>query len=276
MGQSRANKKFFHMAYSIGASIVILGALFKILHMNIGPINGDMLLMIGLFTEAGIFFISAFEPIDEDLDWSKVYPELGGGKREEKRKDRIQAKEAQTMLSQKLDSMLKDAKLDAGLMTSLGESIQSFKGAAEQIQPAVDSISATNRYSEQLSMAAAQMESLNSLYKVQLENTSRQAQVNEEMVKSEGLLKEKRESTEVESIAATNRYSEQISMAALQMESLNSVYKVQLESTSRQAQVNEEMAQNAAMLKEQMESMAANLQNLNGVYGGMLSAMNKG
>ncbi len=224
MAQSRASKKFFHMTYSLGASIVILGALFKILHwkLNLGPIHltGGMLLAIGLITEAVVFAVSAFEKVDEDLDWSKVYPELAGGerekKREAKRKDMLEAKEVQTMLSQKLDGMLKEAKLDVGLMTSLGESILNFKGAAEQIQPAVDSISATNRYSEQLSMAAAQMESLNSLY------------------------------------------------------------KVQLESTSRQAQVNEEMAQNAGMLKEQMESMTNKLQTLNGVYGGMLSAMNKG
>jgi len=216
MAQSKASKRFFHMAYSIGASIVIVGALFKILHMSIGPLTGGILLMIGLGTEAFIFFLSAFEHIDEDLDWSKVYPELAGGKREDKRKDALVANEAQSMLSQKLDNMLKEAKLDAGLMASLGESIQNFKGAAEQIQPAVDSISATNKYSEQLSMAAAQMESLNSLY------------------------------------------------------------KVQLESTSRQAQVNEEMANNASLLKDQMESMASKLQTLNGVYGGMLSAMNKG
>lgn len=216
MAQSKASKKFFHMAYSIGASVVILGALFKILHMSLGPLNGDILLMIGLFTEAFIFFISAFEHIEEDLDWSKVYPELAGGKSEAKRKDKLEAAAAQTMLSKKLDSMLKDAKLDASLMTSLGESIQNFKGAADQIKPAVDSISATNKYSEQLAMAASQMESLNSLY------------------------------------------------------------KVQLESASRQAQINEEVANNAGALKEQMQSMATNLQNLNGVYGGMLSAMNKG
>lgn len=215
MAQSRASKKFFHMSYSIGASIVIVGALFKILHMSIGPLTGGILLMIGLGVEALIFFLSAFEPIEDDLDWSKVYPELADGKREEKRIDALAANEAQGLLSQKLDQMLIDAKLDAGLMASLGESIQNFKGAAEQIQPAVDSISATNKYSEQLSMAAAQMESLNSLY------------------------------------------------------------KVQLESTSRQAQVNEEIAINAGQLKEQMQSMASNLQSLNGVYGGMLSAMNK-
>ncbi len=214
--QSKLSKKIFHMAYSIGASIVIVGALFKILHMHIGPLTGGILLMIGLGVEAFIFFLSAFEPLEEDLDWSKVYPELADDKSDVKRQDRKDAQASQSMLSQKLDDMLKQANLDSNLIASLSESIQNFKGAAEQIQPAVDSISATNKYSEQLSLAASQMESLNSLY------------------------------------------------------------KLQLESTSRQAQVNEEMAQNAAMLKEQMQSMAEKLHNLNQVYGGMLSAMNKG
>lgn len=217
MAQSRSSKKLFHMSYSIGASIVILGALFKILHINLGPLTGGTLLMIGLGVEAAIFFLSAFEPLEEDLDWSKVYPELAGGEsRVKKASQAKQAEEAQGLLSQKLDDMLKEAKLDSNLMKSLGDSIQSFKGAAEQIQPAVSSISATNKYSEQLSLAAAQMESLNSLY------------------------------------------------------------KVQLESSSRQAQVNDDIANNALALKSQMESMAANLQSLNTVYGGMLSAMNKG
>ena len=57
------------------------------------------------------------------------------------------------------------------------------------------------------------------------------------------------------------------------MESLNSLYKVQLESTSRQSEVNEAVAENASKLKEQMESLTSNLSSLNGVYGGMLSAM---
>jgi gliding motility-associated protein GldL len=214
--QSRTQKKIFHMAYSIGASIVIIGALFKILHMSLGPLTGGVLLMIGLGVEAFIFFLSAFEPIQEDLDWSKVYPELAGGEAKAKKAVVKDTEEVQGLLSKKLDDMLKEAKLDSSLMKSLGESIQSFKGAAEQIQPAVNSISATNKYSEQLSLAASQMESLNSLY------------------------------------------------------------KVQLESSSRQAQANEDIARNAQALKEQMTSMAANLQSLNNVYGGMLSAMNKG
>ncbi len=214
--QSKTQKKIFHMAYSIGASIVIIGALFKILHMSLGPLTGGVLLMIGLGVEAFIFFLSAFEPIQEDLDWSKVYPELAGGEAKARKTAAKESEEVQGLLSKKLDDMLKEARLDAGLMKSLGDSIQNFKGAAEQIQPAVSSIAATNKYSEQLSLAASQMESLNSLY------------------------------------------------------------KVQLESSSRQAQANLEIAKNATVLQEQMQSMAANLKSLNGVYGGMLTAMNRG
>jgi hypothetical protein len=50
---------------------------------------------------------------------------------------------------------------------------------------------------------------------------------------------------------------------------------MQLESVNKQATINEESIENAAKLKEQMQSLASNLSSLNGVYGGMLSAMNK-
>ncbi|UMB60327.1 gliding motility protein GldL [Lutibacter sp. A80] len=212
MAQSKATKKIFNMAYGLGASVVIIGALFKLTHYSIGPLTGGVMLAIGLITEAVIFAISAFEPVDDDLDWSLVYPELAGGAMREKAKIQ-ESTETQGLLSQKLDTMLKEAKLDANLMKSLGDSIQNFKGAAENIAPAVDSIAATTKYSEQLSLAATQMESLNSLY------------------------------------------------------------KLQLDSTGRQAEINEQVAANAGKLKEQMESLATNLSSLNGVYGGMLSAM---
>lgn len=217
MAQSRTKKKLMNIAYNIGASIVILGALFKILHWKVDVgglvIGGSLLLAIGLIAEALIFFLSAFESVDDDLDWALVYPELSGGTQKAKALDKIQADDAQGMLSQKLDEMLKEAKLDANVMSSLATSIVNFKGAAENIAPAIDSIAATNKYSEQLSLAAAQMESLNSLY------------------------------------------------------------KVQLESTSRQTDINSKYAGNAEKLQAQMEALTNNLSSLNGVYGGMLTAM---
>ena len=203
------------MAYGLGASVVIIGALFKILHWEFGPLTGGLLLAVGLITEALIFAISAFEPVDDEYDWSLVYPELSGAQSGGKGNDLSEIKEAESSLSAKLDNMLKEAGLDANLMESLGDSIKNFEGAAKNLAPTTNAIEHTQKYSEELSQAAAQMESLNSLY------------------------------------------------------------KVQLESASRQASINEEVVQNAGALKDQMESLATNLSSLNGVYGNMLSAMSR-
>ncbi|MBT0606751.1 type IX secretion system motor protein PorL/GldL [Aequorivita echinoideorum] len=213
MAQSKSTKKLFNMAYGLGASVVIIGALFKILHWDFGfPLDGNTLLTVGLVTEAIIFAISAFEPVDDELDWSLVYPELAGGSAKEKRKVE-EVKDAEGMLSKKLDQMLKDAKIDSELMSSLGASIRSFEGAAKGIAPTAEAMNSTKKYSEEMALAAAQMDSLNSLY------------------------------------------------------------KVQIESTSRQTEANKAIADNADQLKQQMQHLATNLSSLNGVYGGMLSAM---
>ena len=210
MAQSRGYKKFMALAYGLGAAVVILGALFKLMHWP----GASAMLIIGLGAEAAIFALSAFEPIHEDLDWSLVYPELAGGQSSGKKK-KEEPKDAEGLLSKKLDNLLKDAKIDGELMASLGDSIKNFEGAAKNLNPTVDSMQAQKKYSEEMSLAAAQMESLNSLY------------------------------------------------------------KVQMESANRQAAINEEAVENATKLKEQMQSLASNLSSLNGVYGGMLSAMNK-
>lgn len=211
------SKKAMNFAYGMGAAVVIIGALFKITHFEIGPLTGTVMLSVGLVTEALIFALSAFEPVEDELDWTLVYPELANGQAR-KKADKVEApSDAQGLLSQKLDVMLKEAKIDGELMSSLGNSIKNFEGAAKAISPTVDSIAGQKKYAEEMSLAAAQMESLNSLY------------------------------------------------------------KVQLESASRNAQANSEIAENASKLKEQMQSMTANIASLNSVYGGMLSAMsNKG
>ena len=215
MAQSKSTKKLFNMAYGLGASVVIIGALVKILHLEFGPLTGGLLLAVGLINEALIFAISAFEPVDDEYDWSLVYPELAGGASNGRNNEAAEAQEAEGLLSRKLDELLKEANIDAELMNSLGDSIRNFEGAAKGIAPTADAIQSTKKYSDELAQAATQMESLNSLY------------------------------------------------------------KVQLESASRQASINEEVVQNAGALKDQMQSLASNRPSLNGVLGGMLSAMSR-
>ncbi|EHQ42148.1 type IX secretion system motor protein PorL/GldL [Myroides odoratus] len=213
-------KKVMNFCYGMGASVVIIGALFKITHMELGPINGNNMLTLGLVVEALIFAISAFEPVDDELDWSKVYPELKGGEPKQVRGGGSAVgfvgggtTEEQGMLSKKLDDLLKEAKIDGELMNSLSKSIRNFEAASKEIAPTVDSVASTRKYAEEMSMAAAQLESLNSMY------------------------------------------------------------KVQLESATRNAEINKEVAENNIKLKEQMSALTSNLSSLNTVYGGMLSAM---
>jgi gliding motility-associated protein GldL len=205
------SKKAMNFAYGMGAAVVIIGALFKITHFELGPLTGTLMLSIGLVTEALIFALSAFEPVDTDLDWTLVYPELAGGESTNLKSKKEEATEAQGLLSQKLDQMLKEAKIDGELMSSLGNSIKNFEGAAKAISPTVDSISSQKKYAEEMSMAAAQMESLNSLYKVQLESASRNAQANSEIADNASKLKEQMQSMTSNIASLNNVYGGMLS-----------------------------------------------------------------
>ena len=200
------SKKAMNFAYGMGAAVVIIGALFKLMHWP----GASAMLIIGLGTEALIFGLSAFDPVDKELDWSLVYPELAGG--DAKRKEaKENPTEAQGLLSQKLDAMLKEAKIDGELMASLGSSIKNFEGAAKGIAPTVDAIASQKKYSEELTMAAAQMESLNSLYKIQLESASRNAQINQEVAENNLKLKDQMQSLTSNLASLNNVYGGMLS-----------------------------------------------------------------
>lgn len=184
------SKKTMGFLYGMGAAVVIVGALFKLQHWT----GADIMLIVGLLTEAAIFALSAFEPVEKDLDWSLVYPELAGGEATGKKAKTENPAEAQGLLSQKLDNMLKEAKIDGELMASLGNSIKNFEGAAKSISPTVDAMAGQKKYAEEMSTAAAQMEALNNLYKLQLDSASRNATANQEIADNAAKLKEQMQS----------------------------------------------------------------------------------
>ena len=183
------SKKTMNFAYGMGAAVVIIGALFKLMHWP----GASAMLIIGLGTEALIFGLSAFDPVDKELDWALVYPELAGGEAKQKGK-KEDPTEAQGLLSQKLDSMLKEAKIDGQLMESLGSSIRNFEGAAKAISPTVDSVASTKKYAEEMTKAATQLETLNGLYQVQLQSAERNAQINNEVAENNLKLKDQMQS----------------------------------------------------------------------------------
>ncbi|MXV38133.1 gliding motility protein GldL [Flavobacteriaceae bacterium Ap0902] len=222
---AKATKKdvILNMVYSLGAAVVIIGALFKINHYSILGLDGSTILAIGLGVEALIFVIFAFDTPSGQYDWEKAYPELADGNepvKARKSKAIIETGDAEVSLSNKLDKMLADAKLDTSLMTRLRDGIENFNHSVTDINKTVDASRATQAYGDQLALAANHMESLNALYQVQLDSGKKQVELNQKFV------------NEMQKSAAG---SEQF-------------------------------------LKE-MNKLTSNVNSLNQVYGGMLSAM---
>jgi gliding motility-associated protein GldL len=149
--ESKKWKKTMNFVYGWGAAIVIVGALFKILHLP----GANEMLSVGLLTEAAIFIISSFEPVHQEPDWSLVYPELAGG--EPTKKASVSAGGS---VSQQLDSLLSQAKIGPELIESLGMGLQSLSSNVKEMANLSNAAVATNEYAESASKAAKNMSSI--------------------------------------------------------------------------------------------------------------------
>ncbi len=146
--ESKKWKKTMNFIYGVGAAVVIVGALFKILHLP----GANLMLSVGLLTEAGIFTISAFEPVHSEPDWSLVYPELAGGEPSKK--------SGGPGVSQQLDSMLTQAKVGPELIDSLGSGLQSLSSNVKEMSSLSNAAVATNEYVDATNKATSNMGSI--------------------------------------------------------------------------------------------------------------------
>jgi gliding motility-associated protein GldL len=150
--ESKKFKIIMSYIYGWGASIVIIGALFKIMHWP----GANAMLIAGLGTEALIFFVSVFEPIHAEYDWSLVYPELAGMEPTEKK-----PKNTGT-ISQQLDKMLAEAKVGPELIGSLGSGLQSLSDNVKEMASIGNATVATNEYTANIGKASKAIESISS------------------------------------------------------------------------------------------------------------------
>jgi len=151
-------KNLMAKVYGIGAAIVIVGALFKIIHLKFA----NELLIVGLLTEAGIFFLSAFEKPHVDYDWSLVYPELAQA--EEVKTKKSAAPKMEGTVTQQLDQMMAEAKVGPELIASLGDGLRNFGDRVAAISSAADITSSSNEFAAKLQAASKSVEGLSSSY----------------------------------------------------------------------------------------------------------------
>ena len=167
------------MLFQIGGAVVIVGALFKILHLEIGPITGGVVLGLGLGTEAIIFLVGGLM-LDDAREEHEAYVEH----LEEKTGHAPKSSGSEEGLSGKIDAILQEAKLDVNLVGGLTKSIKSLEASAAALTPAVDAVSTSNNYSEQMSKAASQLEELNQLYSAQVADAGSQTSNNAQLTEN--------------------------------------------------------------------------------------------
>ena len=259
---SKGWKKFMAKLYGIGASVVIIGALFKIQHW---PGAGPMLIA-GLGTEAVIFFFSAFEPIHEDPNWELVYPELALGHSDDVDVDALaSSKGSKDSISDHLDKMLEEAKIDGELIGKLGDGMRSLGNQAKDLSDIGNAVAATDGYVNSLQAASDKVSTLSDAY----EKAS---------VAISGMTSSQEEG---------QSFGEQMQAVSKNLAALNNVYELQLKGSSAhleatekfQSQVTDMMknlsdsVEDTRLYKENMSMLSKNLTDLNAVYGNMLKAM---
>ncbi|QDH78020.1 gliding motility protein GldL [Echinicola soli] len=248
--------------YGIGASVVILGAMFKILDWPFA----SLMIGVGLSTEAVIFFLSAFEPKSQEVDWSRVYPELADESTpmaSPKARAAVQTSGDQT--AQKLDKMLEDANIGSDLIDNLGKGLRNLADSTQKMGTVADAALATNEYAENVKVASKTLVDINQSY-------SKTAAALSEMSNASHEAKE---------------YRDQVVSVTQNLSALNAVYEMELQDANSHVKVLNKFYSNvtAAMeglneagketetFKAELAKLNKNVSSLNSIYGGMLTAM---
>lgn len=263
--RSKGYKQFMAKLYGWGASVVILGALFKINHYA----GADLMLIFGLGTEACIFFFSAFEPLHVEHDWSLVYPELAG-------MEDIEHGANKGTATQRLDKMLEEAKIGPELIASLGDGMRNLGENALKLSGVADAASATDGYVTNLNNAAGNVKNLSEAYNkttAALENDIMATQEFSDSIKNAsttagnlvGAYSQVADNIQKD-IHATDEYVKSIVHATESAHNLADKYVKSAESLTKSADAIDFSAVDGKAYGEQIQKMSKNLTELNSVY----------
>jgi len=283
--------------------------MFKIMHWP----GADLMIVVGMSTEAIIFLFSAIEPLHVEYDWSLVYPELAGmhdGVEHNSDDDEEELDEAVSgrrggnaganvvmagnPMTQQLDKMLEDAKIGPELIESLGKGMQNLADSANSLNGMATAVAATDKFVTNMDSAADAVTELSDAYR------RNAASINKDSETSEAYLDSLRDATN--SVATLSNiyketaqtlakgdvsYVEELKKMATSLSSINAMYEIQLQNSTSQLEATKQVqdkiqnmvvnfansADDVLKYKEQVDALSRKVAELNKVYGNMLAAM---
>jgi gliding motility-associated protein GldL len=255
--------RFIPTFYALGAAVVILGAMGKIMHYE----WADIALPVGLGTEAFIFVLYAFQSFfrpAKEYSWEKVYPELSSEYAGElKTASSVSSQGAG--LTAKMDDMLANAKISPDIFDNLKSGIQSLTGQVSKMSDLSDATVATSEYAKNVRTASQKVNEMNSAYGVAVTSMNSMADATKD----------------------ASDYRVQFQKITQNMGALNAVYELELQDTNKHlkamnafygnlSSAMQDMAdasKDTQQFKSELNKLTGNLSSLNNVYGSMLTAM---
>lgn len=278
--RSRGFKNFMAKLYGIGASVVIVGALFKITHIP----GADAMLTVGLLTEAVIFFFSAFEPPHVEPDWSLVYPELAGmyhgvedivDDMPEFLEDELEEEE-DLSVSQQLDEMLSQANIGPELIASLGAGLQNLNDTASNMNKFTDAAEANTEFVQNVKGASSSVSKLSGTYEKASEALAADIESTEAYhnnIKTASVaaasLSESYQSAASamkDDVSATGVFNKSVHEAAENASLLAQEYNKSIETLRQSAESLNFTSVDGTSYNEEIRKISSNLAALNAVY----------
>ncbi|MCC9168456.1 gliding motility protein GldL [Pontibacter harenae] len=247
--------------YGLGAAVVIVGALFKIMHWE----GANLMLIVGLSVEAAIFALSAFQPVHKDPDWARVYPQLADDYAGEGLVPATPVASNGPSVAGKLDDMLRSADITPDTINSLGLGLNRLSETTAQMTDLAQATVATQDYTVRVKSATSQLDQMNKAYATTAEALAQMAG----------------------STVDAKEYHGQIQNMTRNLGALNAVYEMELQDANSHLKAMNKFYGNLSMamenltdaskdteqFKQEVAQLTSNLHSLNTVYGNMLTAM---
>jgi gliding motility-associated protein GldL len=261
LGKVKGFKRFLHLASCIGAAIVIVGALFKIMHWP----GASAALIGGLGTEALLFCLFAIDIPHEEVDWTLAYPELAGMGHDEIEEEHSSS--ANTLpISNQLDTLLTEAKIGPELIESLGAGMRAIGDNASKMADISNATVATNEYVDNVKKASSSVSTLADTYKSAADSMASLAESND----------------------AGYSIGDSLNKVSKNLSALNATYELQLQGSKTHLDATSKFydglhdlmknlhdsVDDTKKYRQEMSNLSTNLTALNTIYGNMLSAMN--
>lgn len=261
--ETKQGKYIKNFIIGLGASVVLLGALFKIQHWP----GAGIMLTAGMLTEAFIFAMLGILPPHKDYYWERFYPNIDENPHVEayRKGTKFDSAAGKVSPGATLDKMMEEAQITPANIRKLGDNFQRFGAVVDQIKDITEVTSATNEYSQSARDAANALGEMKNTF-VGASNTMQSFN---------------------NAADDTAKFHEQVQVLSRNLGSLNQIYEVELQDANNHLKAMNKFysnlvnasdamassAQDAVAAKEQIGLLSQNLTTLNQIYGNMLSAM---